>query len=121
AGKRAGAVEEVLHGLWTENAHTVGTRPRHVGTLLENTPEMLYALAAGALGGYVTVGINATRRGEGLARDIRRSDCQVLLTDSQLKPLLDGLDLGDVSVIDTDSDEWAALVEAASPPENPPP
>ncbi|MFN3339367.1 MAG: AMP-binding protein [Dietzia sp.] len=110
ADRRAGALDAVLDD----------SRPRHVGTLLENTPEMLYTLAAGAFGGFVVAGINATRRGEGLARDIRRADCQVLLTDSQLKPLLDGLDLGDVRVIDTDSDEWAATVAASEPPENPP-
>lgn len=111
ADARAGVVTGMLDG----------SRPRHVGTLLENTPEMLYALAAGAFGGYITVGLNATRRGEGLARDIRKSECQVILTDSQLRPLLDGLDLGQVSVIDTDSDEWAAMVAAASPPQDPPP
>lgn len=110
ADRRAGALDAMLDD----------SRPRHVGTLLENTPEMLYALAAGALGGVVIAGINATRRGEGLARDIRRADCQVLLTDSQLAPLLDGLDLGDVSVIDTDSDEWAATVAASEPPADPP-
>ncbi|UVE94143.1 AMP-binding protein [Dietzia sp. B32] len=121
AQQRAGVITGVLDGTRLDNAQPDSARPRHVATLLENTPEMLYALAAGALGGYVTVGLNATRRGEGLARDIRRSDCQVLLTDSELRPLLDGLDLGDVSVIDTDSEEWAALVAAASAPENPPP
>lgn len=110
ADRRAGALDAVLDD----------SRPRHVGTLLENTPEMLYALAAGALGGVVIAGINATRRGEGLARDIRRADCQILLTDSQLAPLLDGLDLGDVKVIDTDSDEWAATVAASEPPADPP-
>ena len=120
AAKRAGAVEAVLHGVWTENAHTAASRPRHVATLLENTPEMLFALAAGALGGYVTVGLNATRRGESLARDIRKADCQVILTDSELKPLLDGLDLGPVSIINTDSQEWTALVEASSAPADPP-
>ncbi|MDX2357694.1 AMP-binding protein [Dietzia sp. PP-33] len=110
AERRAGALEAMLDD----------SLPRHVGTLLENTPEMLYALAAGAFGGFVVAGINATRRGEGLARDIRRADCQVLLTDSQLAPLLDGLDLGDVSVIDTDSDEWAATVAESEPPADPP-
>src|SRR5690606_371689 len=99
AQQRAGVITGVLDGTRLDNAQPDSARPRHVATLLENTPEMLYALAAGALGGYVTVGLNATRRGEGLARDIRRSDCQVLLTDSELRPLLDGLDLGDVSVI----------------------
>ena len=26
----------MLHGVWTENAHTAASRPRHVATLLEN-------------------------------------------------------------------------------------
>ena len=111
ADARAGAVTGMLDP----------ARPLHVATLLENTPEMLYALAAGAAGGYVIVGLNATRRGEGLARDIRKAECQVILTDRELKPLLDGLDLGEVSVIDTDSDEWAALVASSSAPQDPPP
>lgn len=110
ADRWAGAVDALLDD----------SRPRHVGMLLENTPELLYTLAAGAFGGFVVVGINATRRGEGLARDILRADCQVLLTDPELAPLLDGLDLGDVSVIDTDSDEWAAMVAATEPLQNPP-
>ncbi|EUA50087.1 putative acyl-CoA synthase [Mycobacterium xenopi 3993] len=38
-------------------------RPLHVGALLGNTPEMLTAMAAAALGGYVLCGINDTRRG----------------------------------------------------------
>ena len=40
-------------------------RPRHVATLLENTPEMLYALAAGAFAGHVTVGPSPRRRRRG--------------------------------------------------------
>ena len=55
ADARAGAVTGMLDP----------ARPLHVATLLENTPEMLFALAAGAAGGYVTVGLNATRRGRG--------------------------------------------------------
>lgn len=88
-------------------------RPPHVGVLLENTPEMAMALAAGALGGYVTVGLNATRRGEALARDVRKADCQFVLTDSRHLPLLEGLSLGGARVIDTDAAEWARLVAAA--------
>jgi fatty-acyl-CoA synthase len=56
-----------------------------------------------------------------LARDIRASECQLILTDSQLAPLLEGLDLGEVRIVDTDSDEWAEAVSAASPPQDPPP
>ena len=48
-------------------------RPLHVGVLLGNTPDMLTAMAAAGLGGYVVCGINNTRRGDALARDIRRA------------------------------------------------
>lgn len=89
------------------------SRPMHIGVLLANSPTMLIAIAAGALGGYVTAGINNTRRGEGLATDIRRADCQILLTDAEHHRLLDGLDLGDCQVFDTSTDEWAARVAAA--------
>ncbi|MGC5249305.1 fatty-acid--CoA ligase FadD1 [Gordonia sp. DT219] len=81
-------------------------RPMHIGTLLGNTPTMLTALAAGALGGYVTAGINNTRRGEALAGDIRRADCQILLTDADHRGLLDGLALTGVTVFDTSAPEW---------------
>ena len=37
-------------------------RPLHVGALLGNTPQMLIAMAAAGLGGYVLCGINTTRR-----------------------------------------------------------
>lgn len=88
-------------------------RPLHVGVLMENTPEMALAILAGAVGGHVTAGINATRRGEGLAADVRRADCQVLLTDAQHLPLLDGLDLGGAVVVDTDDPAWAERLAAA--------
>ncbi|MEE3851165.1 fatty-acid--CoA ligase FadD1 [Gordonia sp. LSe1-13] len=89
------------------------SRPAHVGALLGNTPGMLVALAAGALGGYVTVGVNNTRRGEGLAADILRADCQVLITDAEHRHLLDGLDLPGVLVFDMSSPEWAELLADA--------
>ncbi|MET7773715.1 fatty-acid--CoA ligase FadD1 [Nocardia sp. NPDC005366] len=88
-------------------------RPMHIGTLLGNTPEMLTSLAAGALGGYVTVGINNTRRGAALADDIRRADVQILLTDAEHRALLDGLDLDGVTVFDVSSPEWAELLGGA--------
>jgi fatty-acyl-CoA synthase len=97
----------VLHEL------AAGAEPLHVGVLLENTPEMVMALAAGALGGHVTVGINTTRRGEGLAKDVRTADCAVLLTDTEHLPLLVGLDLGGAVVVNTDDDGWAARTAAA--------
>jgi len=90
-------------------------RPLHVGALLGNTPEMLTAMAAAALGGYVLCGINDTRRGSALAKDILRADCQILLTDPARRALLDGLDLPGVRVLDTSGTEWSGLLAAAGP------
>jgi fatty-acyl-CoA synthase len=84
-------------------------RALHVGVLLANGPDMLTAMAAAALGGYVLCCINNTRRGEGLARDIALVDCQILITDAGHRDLLDGLDLPGVRVLDTSSDEWTFL------------
>ena len=68
--------------------------PFHVGVLLENTPEYLFLLAGAALAGAVVVGVNPTRRGNELAADVRRTDCQLLVTDSTQVGLVEGLDLG---------------------------
>lgn len=67
-------------------------KPPHVGVLLDNTPEMAVQLAAAALGGHVVVGLNATRRGEALARDVARSDCQLVVTDETHAGLLEGVE-----------------------------
>src|SRR5262245_22454593 len=83
------------------------SRPLHVGVLLGNTPEMVRSMAAAALGGYVLVGLNTTRRGSALLADIRRADCQLLLVNAEHAALLDGLDLGDVRVVDVASLEPA--------------
>jgi fatty-acyl-CoA synthase len=90
-------------------------RPLHVGTLLGNGPDMLRMMAAGALGGFTLCGINNTRRGEGLLKDVRRAECQLLVTDAEHRPLLDSLDLSGVRVLDASSEEWAALVAGAGP------
>ena len=52
------------------------------------------ARAAAALVDAVVVGINPTRRGAELARDITHADCQLIVTESRHVHLLDGLDLG---------------------------
>jgi fatty-acyl-CoA synthase len=88
-------------------------RPLHVGVLLGNTPDMLTALAAAALGGYVLCGVNTTRRGDALARDVARVDVQILLTDADHRHLLDGLEFPGVTVIDVSTDEWADRVAHA--------
>jgi fatty-acyl-CoA synthase len=92
-------------------------RPLHVGVLMGNTPDMLTALAAAGLGGYVLCGINTTRRGDALARDIKRVDCQMVLTDPDHRHLLDDVDLDadlpGVTVIDVSTGAWADRVATA--------
>jgi fatty-acyl-CoA synthase len=88
-------------------------KPMHVGALLGNTPDMVCQMAAAALGGYVLCGINTTRRGAALLDDIRRADCQNLVTDEVHRPLLDGLDLNGIQVFDTSTPQWADMVSGA--------
>ncbi len=82
--------------------------PLHVGVLLENTDEYVFILGGAALAGAVVVGINPTRRGEALARDVRQTDCRIVLTDLAHIGDLDGLDLGAASghVIAVDGDDY---------------
>ena len=91
-------------------------RPFHVGVLLGNTPDMLEQMASAGLGGYVLCGLNTTRRGEALAADIRRADCQIVVTDAAHRPLLAGLDLHGIRVFDTSTPEWQTMI-AESPDE----
>jgi fatty-acyl-CoA synthase len=63
-------------------------RPPHVGVLLDNVPDYLFWLVAGALSGTVVVGINSTYRGGQLAQLIDHTDCQLLVTSSGFAPLL---------------------------------
>jgi fatty-acyl-CoA synthase len=99
--------------------HLPAGRPPHVGVLLENTPEYLMWLGATALTGTVLVGINPTRRGAELARDITHTDCQIVVTEARHLELLDGLELGDadghVLVVD-DAASMAGLARYADDP-----
>ncbi|TWG07854.1 AMP-binding protein [Saccharopolyspora dendranthemae] len=89
---------------------------RHVGLLLENVPDYVFWIVGAALEGAVVVGINPTRRGAGLARDIRHTDCEVVITEQRLAGLLDGLDHG-AAVLDVDSDEYRPLLGEETMPE----
>lgn len=100
SARRAHAIRSLLDG----------QRPPHVGLLMDNTPEMVFALGAAGLGDLVAVGLNTTRRGVGLAADARKADCQVVLADPRLAPLLDEVD---VPVLTTDDPTWRAAVEGA--------
>ena len=73
------------------------TRPPHVGVLLDNTPDYVFALCGAGLIGATVVGLNHTRRDEHLARDISHTDVQFVITEPRHQALLptepDRLDL----------------------------
>lgn len=73
--------------------------PPHVGVLLGNTPFFCTVLVAAALSGIVPVGLNPTRRGAALQRDIEHADCQLVLADEPV----DG-----VIAVDVESPQFAA-------------
>jgi fatty-acyl-CoA synthase len=82
-------------------------KPPHVGVLLENTPFFSAMLVAAGMSGIVPVGLNPIRRGEALARDIGKADCQLVLADSKSAETLD-----DIEHLNVDSPEWADEVAA---------
>jgi fatty-acyl-CoA synthase len=86
--------------------------PRHVGVLLDNVPEYVFLLGGAALAGAVVVGVNTTRRGAELARDITSTDCHVVLTDGHHEGLLEALDLGIATdhVVRVDTGHYSAAV-----------
>ncbi|KUL52497.1 acyl-CoA synthetase [Streptomyces sp. NRRL F-4489] len=69
-----------------------GAEP-HIGVLLDNVPEFPLWLSAAALAGAAVAGINPTRRGPELLRDIAHTDCALLITERAHLPLLTGLTL----------------------------
>ncbi len=70
-------------------AHAPTDAPFHVGVLLDNIPEFWFTLCGAALAGATVVGINPTRRGADLARDIAHTDCALLLTERSQLGLFD--------------------------------
>ena len=63
-------------------------RPRHVAILLDNLPEYLFAFGGAALVGGAVVGLNHTRRGAPLRRDITHTDCGLLITEPRHQDLV---------------------------------
>src|SRR5699024_9399502 len=78
---------------WNQHHRRGGEQPFNVGLLLENTPDHHFWLGAAALTGATSVGLNPTRRGAELARDISHTDCRVVIVDEATRPLVAGLDL----------------------------
>ncbi|MFJ9961888.1 long-chain-fatty-acid--CoA ligase [Streptomyces avermitilis] len=100
----AAARAELLAGLLPSGAEP------HVGVLLDNTPEYPWWLSAAAVAGAAVAGLNPTRRGPELARDIRHTECRVVVTERAHLPLLDGLELPGVRLLVTDTDAYEELL-----------
>ncbi|HVT41917.1 MAG TPA: AMP-binding protein, partial [Acidimicrobiales bacterium] len=84
-------------------------RPPHVGVLLDNTPDYVFALCGAGLCGVAVAGLNYTRLGEHLGRDIAHTDLQIVITEprhqAQLREALAFADLpGGVLVSDRFAD-----------------
>ncbi|HMQ25370.1 MAG TPA: AMP-binding protein [Acidimicrobiales bacterium] len=108
--------EMAVRARWLRAALADGGPP-HVGVLLDNVPEYLFLLGGAALSGAVLVGINPTRQGDELARDIRHVDCRLIVTDAEHAELLDGLDLGAVGerVLISDDAAYGPELDAHRP------
>jgi len=89
-------------------------RPPHVGVLLPNVPEYVFQVFGAALAGACIVGLNLTRRGAELARDIAHTDCQFVVTDSANVGFIDD----DLAVV---GEPWQAHAGAIESGESPSP
>jgi len=90
-------------------------RPLHVAVLLDNTPDYLFAFGGAALAGATIVGLNHTRQGEHLLRDITHTDCVAVITEpghlARLEPI----------AADLPMDEHRVLVSHRHPRSDDPP
>ena len=91
-------------------------RPPHVGVACANSIEYCALLAAAVLADFVVVGLNTTRRGDALARDVTIADCQFVLADATTTELFTGLDLP-VPIVEIESRQWLELVAAQHVPD----
>jgi fatty-acyl-CoA synthase len=64
-------------------------RALHVGVLLDNTPDYLFALGGAALAGAAIVGLNHTRRDEHLLHDIEHTHVGLIVTEPRHAALLE--------------------------------
>jgi len=67
--------------------------PFHVGVLADNVPEFSFLLGGCAFAGAVLVALNPVRRGNALARDVARTDCQYVLAEPRHAALLPAMDV----------------------------
>lgn len=104
--------ESAVRASWLKTNR--GEGPFHIGVCLENTPEYLFWVGGAALVGATVVGVNPTRSGVEMTRDVRHTDCQFLVVDEPGVERFSGHDLGidgsRILVVGTE-DHRAALAE----------
>jgi fatty-acyl-CoA synthase len=86
-------------------------KPFHVGILLDNEPEYLMWMGACALSGAALVGLNTTRQGRDMERDIRHTECLIVISNDSYWPALRKLDLAPISIWSTDSECYQQQLE----------
>jgi fatty-acyl-CoA synthase len=86
--------------------------PRHVALAMANTPEHLFWWFAAALGGFTVVGVNPTRRGPELTRDLHHTDCRLVVADASRREVLVAADHG-IRTLWVDDSEYDELCRAA--------
>ena len=89
-------------------------RPPHLGVLLPNVAEYVFQILGAALAGACVVGVNATRRGAELARDIEHTACQLVLADAAYADLIE-------SPVRVEDAPWARYAGASLPSTDPDP
>lgn len=90
--------------------------PFHIAVCLENVPEYVFWVGAAALAGAAVVGVNTTRPVDEIARDVRLTDCQLVVTDQAGLELIGDADLGlgTDRILVVDRPEYAAAIAACS-------
>lgn len=86
--------------------------PFHVGVLLDNVPEYLMWLGACALSGATLVGLNPTRQGADLERDIRHTECQFVISNDSYWPALQKMDVTTTHTWNTDSESYKEVLKS---------
>ncbi len=117
--------ETWTHGQYFEEclrwAALFATTPRHpdapaphIAVLLDNTPEYLFALGGAALAGAAVVGLNHTRQGEPVRRDIEHTHCVLVVTEPRHLPTVEAIG-GDLPPVLVVGEDLAAALAAADP------
>lgn len=89
-------------------------RPPHVGVLLPTVPEYVFQIFGAALAGACVVGVNSTRRGAELARDIDHTACQLVIADHAFADLVE-------NPVRVEDAPWADYADAGLPERDPAP